>query len=75
MCSKFCGLCLYLRAVVSFSTVRNVGGVYFLVLLEEHDVLLMEMSSTFLVHMDAGLSDVSLLPGKVSDMCCTFLLW
>ena len=37
--------------------------------------LLMEMSSTFLVHMDAGLSDVSLLPGKVSDMCCTFLLW
>ena len=37
--------------------------------------LLMEMSSTFLVHMDAGLSDESLLPGKVSDMCCTFLLW
>ena len=37
MCSKVCGLCLYLRVVVSFSTVRNVGRVYFLVLLEEHD--------------------------------------
>ena len=36
--------------------------------------LLMQMSSTSLVHMDVGLSDVSLQPGKMSHICCTFLL-